>query len=475
MQHGVRRRFWTRVNETINTPAAEEEPVLVVGNLAEVRAQGGRFGRECGGCTPQELPTRPLRSIRPDGTISPRPPSVDSRVGANWAGDRVGNSFLLTILSHAPNDSVTTVSRTSQWRRNPVRLLASHQGEPGSIPGQATTEFSQVGIVPDDAAGRWVFSGISLFPRPFIPALLHISITLIGSQYLDVKSHPNLLFWYLSVDSSTTPNRGKGRYIIVRVTLSSDSGRAADEVTTCIQVDLTQGVRKCHFYREQPITIMRLRPDNARETDCLAAREQLRISICCCSLRRNTRHGPSSAARTRTSSGDAGPAGCWIATAEGAATGLRVVSVGASKCVGPRPSAANFARCSWRGDAGTAAAVGETAGAPGHGRLSTVGQTRNTTHSSARALALPGRLRTNSQLAREQEKNPPLSNVGATLGLDEVASLFATEKNSSRETRGSLFIPLPSAWKKSRRCSQLRRIVLGKLAEAYLFPFLQPG
>ncbi|KAJ8885815.1 hypothetical protein PR048_012020 [Dryococelus australis] len=54
------------------------------------------------------------------------------------------------------------------------------------------TGFWQVGIVPDDAVGRWVFSVISHFPRPFIPALLHTSITLIGSQDLAVKNRPNL-------------------------------------------------------------------------------------------------------------------------------------------------------------------------------------------------------------------------------------------------------------------------------------------
>ncbi|KAJ8885470.1 hypothetical protein PR048_011667 [Dryococelus australis] len=41
-----------------------------------------------------------------------------------------------------------------------VSPLASHQGEPGSIPGQITG-FSHVVIVPDDAVGRQVFSGIS--------------------------------------------------------------------------------------------------------------------------------------------------------------------------------------------------------------------------------------------------------------------------------------------------------------------------
>ncbi|KAJ8875035.1 hypothetical protein PR048_022925 [Dryococelus australis] len=45
--------------------------------------------------------------------------------------------------------------------------------EPGSIPGRVTGP-SQVGIVPDDAAGRRVFSGNSRFPRPFIPEPLRI-------------------------------------------------------------------------------------------------------------------------------------------------------------------------------------------------------------------------------------------------------------------------------------------------------------
>ncbi|KAJ8883242.1 hypothetical protein PR048_015082 [Dryococelus australis] len=53
--------------------------------------------------------------------------------------------------------------------------------------------FSHVGIVPDDAVGRWVFSGISRFPRSSFPRrFIPTSITLIGSQDLDVKSHPNL-------------------------------------------------------------------------------------------------------------------------------------------------------------------------------------------------------------------------------------------------------------------------------------------
>ncbi|KAJ8871384.1 hypothetical protein PR048_027701 [Dryococelus australis] len=43
----------------------------------------------------------------------------------------------------------------------------------GSFPGGTAPAFSHVGIVPDDAAGPRVFSGISCFPRLFIPELLY--------------------------------------------------------------------------------------------------------------------------------------------------------------------------------------------------------------------------------------------------------------------------------------------------------------
>ncbi|KAJ8884038.1 hypothetical protein PR048_015895 [Dryococelus australis] len=36
--------------------------------------------------------------------------------------------------------------------------------------------FSHVRVVPDDVVGRWVFSGISRYPRPFIPALLYTQL-----------------------------------------------------------------------------------------------------------------------------------------------------------------------------------------------------------------------------------------------------------------------------------------------------------
>ncbi|KAJ8892204.1 hypothetical protein PR048_004784 [Dryococelus australis] len=52
-----------------------------------------------------------------------------------------------------------------------VSLPTSNQGDPVSIPGHSG--FSHVGIAPEDAVGRRVFSGISHFPRPLISALLH--------------------------------------------------------------------------------------------------------------------------------------------------------------------------------------------------------------------------------------------------------------------------------------------------------------
>ncbi|KAJ8865888.1 hypothetical protein PR048_033411 [Dryococelus australis] len=59
------------------------------------------------------------------------------------------------------------------WYAVPSRTLASPLGEPGSISGGFAFGEAHVGIVVDDAAGWWVFSGISRLPRPSIPALLH--------------------------------------------------------------------------------------------------------------------------------------------------------------------------------------------------------------------------------------------------------------------------------------------------------------
>ncbi|KAJ8878811.1 hypothetical protein PR048_019397 [Dryococelus australis] len=71
-------------------------------------------------------------------------------------------------------------------------LLASHQGDPGSITNRATG-CSHVGIVPDNTVGRRVFLGISHFPAiSFWCRSILTLITTIGSHDLAVKSRPNL-------------------------------------------------------------------------------------------------------------------------------------------------------------------------------------------------------------------------------------------------------------------------------------------
>ncbi|KAJ8883536.1 hypothetical protein PR048_015380 [Dryococelus australis] len=62
-----------------------------------------------------------------------------------------------------------------------ISLLASHQGEPGSVPSRTTPGFSHVGFVPDNAAGPQVFAGISCYPNPCIPGLLNSHLTLLSS------------------------------------------------------------------------------------------------------------------------------------------------------------------------------------------------------------------------------------------------------------------------------------------------------
>ncbi|KAJ8865924.1 hypothetical protein PR048_033447 [Dryococelus australis] len=56
------------------------------------------------------------------------------------------------------------------------------------------TLITEMGIVLDDAIGRWVFSGVSRSPAPaFCRRSIFTSMTLIGSQDLAVKSCPNLI------------------------------------------------------------------------------------------------------------------------------------------------------------------------------------------------------------------------------------------------------------------------------------------
>ncbi|KAJ8870484.1 hypothetical protein PR048_029507 [Dryococelus australis] len=119
-----------------------------------------------------------------------------------------------------------------------VNLLASHQGDPGSILGRATPDFRMWESCPDDAVGRRVFSRGS----PVSPALsfrcrsILVSIALVGSQDLDVKSL-RVRFPLISTAAGTVscPGRsgveGKGRDN--DVTAAASMGRLANTCQAC--------------------------------------------------------------------------------------------------------------------------------------------------------------------------------------------------------------------------------------------------
>ncbi|KAJ8897663.1 hypothetical protein PR048_003012 [Dryococelus australis] len=69
----------------------------------------------------------------------------------------------------------TPLGQPGEVQSAPARLPRKRTGStppPPSPESRAIPGYLQVGIVPDDAAGRWFFSGISRFPRPFVPVLL---------------------------------------------------------------------------------------------------------------------------------------------------------------------------------------------------------------------------------------------------------------------------------------------------------------
>ncbi|KAJ8869516.1 hypothetical protein PR048_028507 [Dryococelus australis] len=82
------------------------------------------------------------------------------------------NDTLRHRITHALIDG-KCIDKAVNERGAAVRLLASDPGETCSIPGGVAPEFSHVGIVQDDAAGRWVFSVIFPVPCSCTPALLH--------------------------------------------------------------------------------------------------------------------------------------------------------------------------------------------------------------------------------------------------------------------------------------------------------------
>ncbi|KAJ8892435.1 hypothetical protein PR048_005015 [Dryococelus australis] len=74
------------------------------------------------------------------------------------------------------------------------RVLASHPDKLASIPSRIALEFLHMGIMLDDAAGMWVFSGSSSFPNPRIPVLILTNLTSPSSALKTriLRSLPNI-------------------------------------------------------------------------------------------------------------------------------------------------------------------------------------------------------------------------------------------------------------------------------------------
>ncbi|KAJ8872337.1 hypothetical protein PR048_025941 [Dryococelus australis] len=129
-------------------------------------------------------------------SLTPRTPAALASKMASLASimqDTVGQSAPGNLARYPVAQPIGNLSQHAvsnqtedpfpETRAAMVRLLASHQNESGSIPGLFTPRFSQLELVLDDSTDRRVFSGISRFPRPFIPALLHAHLTSPSSAF----------------------------------------------------------------------------------------------------------------------------------------------------------------------------------------------------------------------------------------------------------------------------------------------------
>ncbi|KAJ8887049.1 hypothetical protein PR048_013264 [Dryococelus australis] len=177
-------------------------------------------------------------------------------------------SQLLKLSAHLPQGLPFPC-----WGRGTVvvRLLTTHQGEPGLIPGGVTPAFSHVRIVPDNVAGRRVFRGISRFPYLCSPALPHtrlaspslaVKISIACENHGYVKGFHQSPFSLLSM-VSTRPypywSTGEPTWQLSETDTSSlmkdkrkqDGGRwwhtlAAINNITCINVALYRTMRELH-------------------------------------------------------------------------------------------------------------------------------------------------------------------------------------------------------------------------------------
>ncbi|KAJ8898164.1 hypothetical protein PR048_003524 [Dryococelus australis] len=129
-----------------------------------------------------------------------------------------------------------------------ISLLASRQGDPGSIPGRVAPDFRMwkscrtMPLVGGSSRGSPVSPALS-FRRCSILA----SITLIGSQDLDVKSRPNL-FTHSITGSAKLMSSGILLFLVAEHLLSLKTW--SDEVAVNGWCYISNEVRSSHFFKD---------------------------------------------------------------------------------------------------------------------------------------------------------------------------------------------------------------------------------
>ncbi|KAJ8866288.1 hypothetical protein PR048_032131 [Dryococelus australis] len=87
------------------------------------------------------------------------------------------SKFLEYSVSLPPDRAVWNNPLSAKFVRKGGDHSPPTKDKPGSYPCGVIPIFLHVGIVRDDATGRWVFSGVSRLTLPRIPALLYTNLT----------------------------------------------------------------------------------------------------------------------------------------------------------------------------------------------------------------------------------------------------------------------------------------------------------
>ncbi|KAJ8879246.1 hypothetical protein PR048_019852 [Dryococelus australis] len=127
---------------------------------------------------------------------------------AKYGCGHPGSAGLHRFASVERTVNITVFSRDAEQRYErrcggKVVIMTALPDEPGSIPNWAAPGFSHVGIVPNDVAGRRVFSGISHFPRTCIPIVFNSHLNSPASALKTSTAGCNIMKWLRSVAVSS--------------------------------------------------------------------------------------------------------------------------------------------------------------------------------------------------------------------------------------------------------------------------------